>query len=55
MAQKNISELKKEIVQKNTMLNSLRTDANRDRETIKSVKIELDSLLYQYYKLYKCG
>ena len=51
----NIGELKNLIVQKNLMLDSINHNEKRNREKVRSLKSELDNLLYQYYKLLKCG
>jgi hypothetical protein len=45
-----LSELKKQIAEKNSVLNSLSSESAPDREKIRCVKTELDSLLYMYYK-----
>jgi hypothetical protein len=51
----NCEELRKEIVLKNLLLDSLVNEADTDKERIKSIKHELDCLLYQYFKLIRPG
>ncbi len=51
----NCEELRKEIIQKNSMLDSLVRENSDDKERIKSIKHELDRLVYQYYKLIRLG
>ncbi len=46
-------ELKKMILQKNILLDRLRTERKTGDERIQQLNAELDSLLYQYYKLLK--
>lgn len=43
-------KLKREIVEKNSLLNSFDQNYDSNREHAESVKVQLDSLLYQYYK-----
>lgn len=43
-------KLKMEIVEKNSLLNSFDLNYDSNRERAESVKVQLDSLLYQYYK-----
>ncbi|MCX8131245.1 MAG: hypothetical protein N3I35_14250 [Clostridia bacterium] len=50
----NYKELEKQIVEKNTVLNSLRGNRNEDREKASHIKNELDKLLFAYYKSLKC-
>lgn len=50
MIEKNISELKRQIWEKNMLLDSLSRDHKLKREKIRQIKMELDSLLYSYYK-----
>ena len=45
-----INDLMKKIVQKNLMLDSIQDEANMDEKELRRLKMELDSLLYQYYK-----
>lgn len=44
-------ELEREIVKKNTILNSYNEDFYNNREQVHDLELELDELLYQYYKL----
>lgn len=46
----NINELQKQIVQKNLALNILKQCSKPDRGKIQKIEIELDILLYRYYK-----
>ncbi|MCX7922484.1 MAG: hypothetical protein N3B21_10820 [Clostridia bacterium] len=50
----NVHDLERQIRQKNHILSSITHDESNN-ETIRLIKSELDSLLYQYYKLLKCG
>ena len=50
----NIDELKKKILQKNMLLNSIKHMNNFNNETALKIKNELDSLLYKYYKSLGC-
>lgn len=43
-------KLKREIVEKNSMLNSFDQNYDSNRESAENIKVQLDSLLYQYYK-----
>lgn len=43
-------KLKREIVEKNSLLNSFDQNYDSNRESAENIKIQLDSLLYQYYK-----
>lgn len=43
-------ELERLIAEKNSMLNLLDEKEKRNSEKIKLIKIELDKLLYMYYK-----
>ncbi|WP_010246074.1 hypothetical protein [Acetivibrio cellulolyticus] len=43
-------KLKEEIVEKNTLLNSFDQNYDSDKESAEIVKVQLDNLLYQYYK-----
>ncbi|AEV67126.1 hypothetical protein [Acetivibrio clariflavus] len=43
-------KLKREIVEKNSLLNSFDQNYDSNRETAESIKLQLDSLLYQYFK-----
>ncbi|NLL06319.1 MAG: hypothetical protein GX270_11135 [Clostridiaceae bacterium] len=43
-------KLKMEIVEKNSLLNSFDLNYDSNRERAENVKVQLDSLLYQYYK-----
>jgi len=43
-------KLKREIVEKNSLLNSFDQNYDSDKESAENIKIQLDSLLYQYYK-----
>lgn len=43
-------KLKDEIVEKNSLLNSFDENYDSDRKCAESVKNQLDSLLYQYFK-----
>jgi hypothetical protein len=52
---KNIKDLRDQILQKNSMLNNIEFKDDLDNDKVSSIKSELDSLLYQYYKLLKCG
>jgi hypothetical protein len=49
----NSQQLKKEIVEKNMILDSFSQNYDSDREHAQNVKAELDGLLYQYYKMLK--
>lgn len=50
----NISQqLEKEIVKKNLILNSYMQGYDFDKEEAHCIELELDELLYQYYKLLK--
>jgi hypothetical protein len=49
-----MNELQREIVEKNQILDSLNRERKPKREKIQQVKIELDRLLYQYYKSLTC-
>jgi hypothetical protein len=51
----NINELKRQIVQMNVLLDSLKGKDRSAGEQAKQINTELDSLLYRYYKLLKCG
>lgn len=46
-------QLKNEIIKKNLILNSFNNeyDSDSDKEQAQNVKVELDNLLYQYYKM----
>ena len=44
-------QLEKEIVKKNTILNSCSEEYYSNKEQVHEVELELDELLYQYYKL----
>jgi len=44
-------ELEKEILKKNTILNSYCKDYYTNREKVHDLELELDELLYRYYKL----
>ena len=44
-------QLEKEIVKKNTILNSFSQNYICDKEQVHDLELELDELLYQYYKL----
>ena len=52
---KNITELKKQIEQKNFILNTIGKEDYSKKELIQSLEVELDGLLYQYFKLLKCS
>lgn len=45
-------KLKREIAEKNILLNSFdqNYNSNSDKECAEEIKIQLDNLLYQYYK-----
>lgn len=45
-------KLKREIAEKNILLNSFdqNYNSNSDKECAEDIKIQLDNLLYQYYK-----
>jgi len=43
-------KLKEEIVKKNSLLNSFDQNYDSNRERAESIKVQLDSLLYQYCK-----
>ena len=43
-------KLKREIVEKNSLLNSFDQNYDSNRESAESIKLQLDSLLYQYFK-----
>ncbi|MCX8132296.1 MAG: hypothetical protein N3I35_19650 [Clostridia bacterium] len=47
--------MKRQIFEKNLILDSVRNNDKYNREEIKVVKVELDRLLYQYYKCFKCS
>lgn len=52
----NINELKRQIIQKNLLLESVVGQESKiNNEKIHVIKAELDRLLYKYYKTYKCG
>lgn len=44
-------ELEKEILRKNTILNSYCKDHYTNKEKVHDLELELDELLYRYYKL----
>ncbi len=44
-------QLEKEIVKKNTILNSYIENHYSNKEQVHDLELELDELLYQYYKL----
>ena len=46
----NLDELKEQIVEKNMMLNSYNSEDTRNSEIKRSIGIELDKLLYRYFK-----
>ena len=52
---KNENELKKQIAEKNLVLGFLRRERKSDNEKIRQVTVELDNLLYRYYKSLKCS
>lgn len=43
-------KLIREIAEKNSLLNSFDQNYDSNRESAESIKVQLDSLLYQYYK-----
>lgn len=45
-----IDLIKKEIADKNKLLNKLDANKNSDKSKIQILKVELDRLLYVYYK-----
>lgn len=47
----NTNNLEKEIVEKNLLINSFNQHDNSQEIKIQDVEIELDGLLYQYYKM----
>lgn len=49
-----LNELQLQIVEKNRLLDSLNGERKPKREKIRQVKLELDRLLYQYYKSLTC-
>lgn len=49
----NARELEKQIAEKNNLLTALVQNESMNREKIKGIKIELDRLLYLYYKSIK--
>lgn len=51
----NINVLKRQIEQKNILLNSMRHNPSHEKETIRKIENELDSLLYKFYKWLKCS
>ena len=51
---KKINELEKQIAEKNSLLNSLNHEDKSNREKIRKTKLELDKLLFMYYKSLKC-
>lgn len=51
---KNINELEKQIAEKNSILRSLNHADKSDKEKIRKTKLELDKLLYTYYKSLRC-
>lgn len=44
-------ELEKEILEKNIILNSYSQDCFTNKEKVHDIEVELDELLYRYYKL----
>lgn len=44
-------QLKKEIMEKNMILDSFNQDYDSDKEQAQDIEAELDGLLYQYYKM----
>ena len=52
---RNDNELKKQIAEKNSILSFLRRERKSDNEKIRQVTVELDNLLYTYYKSLKCS
>ena len=51
----NVEYLKDRIAEKNSLLDVLSRDNKRNREKIDQVKMELDGLLYRYYKTVVSG
>lgn len=51
---KEMNELEKQIAEKNSMLDGLSHGSRSDKEQIHMIKLELDYLLYMYYKSLKC-
>lgn len=47
---KNLNELEKKIVEKNAALETLKKNSGHRGEDIQKLHIELDRLLYAYYK-----
>ncbi|TYQ16791.1 UNVERIFIED_CONTAM: hypothetical protein Cloal_3364 [Acetivibrio alkalicellulosi] len=47
----NTNNLEKEIVEKNLLINSFDQYYKSQKIKIQDVEVELDSLLYQYYKM----
>lgn len=54
MAQ-NVNELKSKIVEMNLILDSIKHSSKADGDALINVKTELDSLLYKYFKMLRCG
>lgn len=46
-------QLKKEILEKNMLLNVFNQNFDLDKTKVQNVETELDGLLYQYYKTLK--
>ncbi|MFZ5989686.1 MAG: hypothetical protein ACOYWZ_21540 [Bacillota bacterium] len=46
-------QLKKEIKDKNLLLSSFNQNYDSDKILLQNIEVELDSLLYKYYKNYK--
>ena len=51
----NISFIKEQIEEKNLILKSINQKDNSCNEEFRRLEIELDYLLYQYYKQLKCS
>jgi hypothetical protein len=53
MQKKEVKDLEKQITEKNIILSSINHNERSNIEKIKSIKSELDKLLYIYYKSLK--
>lgn len=51
----NLEDIKKEIQEKNRLIDKLGSCKNQDKGKIQQLKIELDKLLYIYYKFLTKG